>query len=332
MDSGGKSASFSSIPDWDWEPTDQESIDAIEAAFSLAESVSAKRRRPNHHPVRRSSGRRLPNWGNSPPPRAPAAGSPSSPIAKRINESTLFSDAAAARSSCPRNGNSSFVPSPCQFNMKARYPLMNFGGRIVYSRTFSEVEKAAKELWEMVQVKKQSMEQISLGLDIEWRPTFRRGEAPKKAAVMQICASTDHCYVMHIFHSGIPPILQSLLEDSTSIKVGVCIANDASKIMMDYNVGIKELEDLSDLANVKLGGFPKKWGLASLVETLTCKQLAKPGKIRMGNWETNVLSKEQLRYAATDAFASWYLYQVLRSFPDAAETQGVDEKVNSAQS
>eukprot|EP00268_Persea_americana_P065897 TRINITY_DN8873_c0_g1_i7.p1 TRINITY_DN8873_c0_g1~~TRINITY_DN8873_c0_g1_i7.p1 ORF type:complete len:279 (+),score=53.78 TRINITY_DN8873_c0_g1_i7:124-960(+) len=278
MDSGGKSASFSSIPDWDWEPTDQESIDAIEAAFSLAESVSAKRRRPNHHPVRRSSGRRLPNWGNSPPPRAPAAGSPSSPIAKRINESTLFSDAAAARSSCPRNGNSSFVPSPCQFNMKARYPLMNFGGRIVYSRTFSEVEKAAKELWEMVQVKKQSMEQISLGLDIEWRPTFRRGEAPKKAAVMQICASTDHCYVMHIFHSGIPPILQSLLEDSTSIK------------------------------------------------------LAKPGKIRMGNWETNVLSKEQLRYAATDAFASWYLYQVLRSFPDAAETQGVDEKVNSAQS
>lgn len=54
---------------------------------------------------------------------------------------------------------------------------MNFGGRIVYSRTFSEVEKAAKELWEMVQVKKQNMEQISLGLDIEWRPTFRRGSS-----------------------------------------------------------------------------------------------------------------------------------------------------------
>lgn len=39
---------------------------------------------------------------------------------------------------------------------------------------------------------------------------------------MQICASTDHCYVMHIIHSGIPPILQSLLEDSTSIKVAYC--------------------------------------------------------------------------------------------------------------
>jgi len=39
-------------------------------------------------------------------------------------------------------------------------------------------------------------------------------------------------------------------------------------------------------------------------------QLKKPNKIRLGNWESPVLSKEQLEYAATDAFASWYLYQV----------------------
>lgn len=42
-------------------------------------------------------------------------------------------------------------------------------------------------------------------------------------------------------------------------------------------------------------------------------QLKKPSKIRMGNWETPILSKEQLEYAATDAFASWFLYQVLRN-------------------
>ena len=32
----------------------------------------------------------------------------------------------------------------------------------------------------------------------------------------------------------------------------------------------------------------------------------------MGNWEADVLSKEQLQYAATDAFASWLLYQVIK--------------------
>lgn len=39
-------------------------------------------------------------------------------------------------------------------------------------------------------------------------------------------------------------------------------------------------------------------------------QLPKPGKIRLGNWEADSLSIEQLQYAATDAFTSWYLYQV----------------------
>jgi werner syndrome-like exonuclease len=39
-------------------------------------------------------------------------------------------------------------------------------------------------------------------------------------------------------------------------------------------------------------------------------QLEKPSKIRMGNWETDILRKEQLQYAATDAFASWFLYEV----------------------
>ena len=44
-------------------------------------------------------------------------------------------------------------------------------------------------------------------------------------------------------------------------------------------------------------------------------QLPKPKKIRLGNWEAKVLSKDQLHYAATDAFASWYLYEVVLSIP-----------------
>lgn len=42
-------------------------------------------------------------------------------------------------------------------------------------------------------------------------------------------------------------------------------------------------------------------------------QLPKPRKIRLGNWEAAFLSKEQLKYAATDAFASWHVYQVTMS-------------------
>ena len=45
------------------------------------------------------------------------------------------------------------------------------------------------------------------------------GVSPGKAAVMQICGETDHCHVLHIFHSGIPQSLRFLLEDPTLLKV-----------------------------------------------------------------------------------------------------------------
>ncbi|KAK8448383.1 hypothetical protein SEVIR_7G039000v4 [Setaria viridis] len=49
---------------------------------------------------------------------------------------------------------------------------------------------------------------------------------------------------------------------------------------------------------------------------ITCKELPKPSNIRMGNWEADVLTKQQLQYAATDAYISWYLYEALQSLPD----------------
>ncbi|KAL6569503.1 hypothetical protein OROMI_014017 [Orobanche minor] len=226
------------------------------------------------------------------------------------------------------------------------YQEMKFGGRIVYSRTAEEVEKAAVELLQFIEAKKRKEGECILGLDIEWRPTFRRGVAPGKAAVMQICGDNNSCHVMHIIHSGIPKNLQLLLEDPTSVKVGIGIAGDMTKVFKDHDVSINSLGDLSSLANLKLGGIRKAWSMASLTEQLMCRQeapfellitqvngagriwnftqgeniednLPKPKRIRLGNWEVKVLSQEQLKYAATDAYASWYLYQALKSLPDA---------------
>ncbi|KAK3187972.1 hypothetical protein Dsin_027533 [Dipteronia sinensis] len=207
-----------------------------------------------------------------------------------------------------------FSLSPCQANTKMKFPAMRFGGQILYSRTSMEVEKAAAELLQILEAKKGETCQVPIGLDIEWKPTFKSG-ALRKTALMQICVDANQCHVMHIIHSGIPPSLQLLLEDTALIKVGVGIGNDAVKVFKDYNVSIKAVEDLSYLAKQKLNGISQKWGLASLTETLVCKELQKPNKIRLGNWEANVLSKDQLQYAATDAFASWHLYQVINNNP-----------------
>ncbi|KAJ0092066.1 hypothetical protein Patl1_26076 [Pistacia atlantica] len=195
-------------------------------------------------------------------------------------------------------------------------PFFTFIFTFTLSRTSVEVEKAAVELLQVLEAKKKETGQVAIGFDIEWRPSFRRGVLPGKAAVMQICGDTGHCYVMHIIHSGIPPSLKFLLEDSSLLKVGVGIVNDAAKVSKDYNVCVKGVEDLRCRANQKLGGSSQKWSLASLTETLVCKELPKPNKIRLGNWEADVLTKEKIQYAGTDAFASWHLYQVLESLPD----------------
>ncbi|CAN1334267.1 3'-5' exonuclease [Linum perenne] len=143
-----------------------------------------------------------------------------------------------------------------------------------------------------------------------------QGALPSKAAVMQLCADVGQCYVMHIIHSGITPSLRLLLQDYTVIKVGVGIGNDSTKVFKDYNVSVQAVEDLSYLANQKLGGQPKNWSLKALAETLVSKELPKPKKVRLGNWEVKFLTKQQIQYAATDAFASWQLYQVLKELAD----------------
>ncbi|PKI62777.1 hypothetical protein CRG98_016836 [Punica granatum] len=310
------------IPGWD-EPLTEEELEAIDASVEAASAGRA----PNHKKRR--------------PPEAEDS---------RIE---------TPRRRLPRSSSL----SPCQVNEVMRYPSMAFGGRILYSRTTVEVEKSAAELLKKINALKRLTDQVTIGFDIEWRPTFRRGAPLRKAAVMQICCNTDDCYVMHIVHSNIPQSLKLILEDRAVIKVGVGIVNDAVKVQKDYNVSVQACEDLSWLANEKLHHDQRNWSLAHLTEILVSKQLfsliplgysillvyenliylelscktwdmlPKPRNIRLGNWEALFLSREQLHYAATDAFASWHLYKVLKSLPDLETNNSeIDNKKEAATS
>ncbi|KAH0463113.1 hypothetical protein IEQ34_007695 [Dendrobium chrysotoxum] len=306
MVGSGDEESLSMKLDSEWNEEAEEELRAIESAYAVA------KRKNSDFDLEESSSqrRRLPGWANA-----------ASPYGRTTHDlcdgnGHHISKIDGSPFPCPKNGFCTFCPTPCQANLTPRHPVFTFGGRTVYSKTSAEVEQTTKEILDKIEQLKHDANEISLGFDLEWRPIFSKGTAPRKTAVLQICMDSSDCYVMHIIHSGMPPILKSLLEDSSSFKVGIGIANDATKISRDYNVCLTSLVDLSRYANFKLGGAPKNWGLCSLIEMLTCKQLLKSNKIRMGDWEASELSKDQLHYAATDAFASWYLYQILKTFPD----------------
>ncbi|KAI3511578.1 hypothetical protein L1887_18733 [Cichorium endivia] len=305
-----QSSTVSVCSDWDLDFTDEE-LQSIEAAFEAA--ASSSKSVADCDGDRRRTRRRLPDsLFNSTTKRSTLSSDNSPSECNLIGASSSFS-----LLPCPRNRFSSPCNSSYPANTKMRYPAMAFKGHIVYSRTLPEVEKAADELLKFIETKKKDGGHPAIGFDIEWRPSFKKGVKPGKTAVLQICADSTRCHVFHIIHSGFPENLKSLLGDSNSMKVGVGIAGDARKVFNDHNVCVDGLKDLSYLANQKLGGQPKLWGLSSLTETLACKQVLKPSKIRLGNWEANPLSKEQLNYAATDAFVSWHLFEVLNRLPDA---------------
>lgn len=69
-------------------------------------------------------------------------------------------------------------------NNRAKYQAMKFGGRIDYCRTANEVERGSMELLDKIKGKN-GLGQVSLGFDIEWRPSFRRG----------LFARTIHCFM-----------------------------------------------------------------------------------------------------------------------------------------
>ncbi|KAG6431461.1 hypothetical protein SASPL_109540 [Salvia splendens] len=232
--------------DWDYPLTDED-LRAIDAVIS-----SVKRHRLD----------------DDAPARSP-------PNLRRRLPSSLFASQQQQRGLNIPNSPLSSCSSRCYGRIRSpvsHFQEIRFGGRIVYSRTTKEVERSAQELLDFVEAKKKDGGQCYLGLDLEWRPSFRRGVSPGKVAVMQICGDNSCCHVLHLIHSGIPTNLQSLLEDDTSLKVGAGIANDARKLWKDYDVSINTFQDLSDRANQKLGDR-KKWGLSSLTEMLLCKQV-----------------------------------------------------------
>ncbi|KAJ7456651.1 ribonuclease H-like domain-containing protein [Mycena latifolia] len=154
----------------------------------------------------------------------------------------------------------------------------------------------------------------SCGIDIEWKPNFRKGEVENPVALLQL-ANVDTILLLHLCHmSRFPKKLQTVLEDPNIVKAGVGIQGDAKKIYKDCSVNIRNCVDLSLLAksvdNARWKGkYNDPIGLARLIAAYENRLLSK-GKITRSNWE-NYLDLEQQEYASNDGHAGYALYMKL---------------------
>ncbi|XP_062902863.1 bifunctional 3'-5' exonuclease/ATP-dependent helicase WRN isoform X2 [Mobula hypostoma] len=190
--------------------------------------------------------------------------------------------------------------------LEDKLPFLKFPGSIIYSYEGSDCSFLSENLRYSVS------SESAIGFDIEWPPTYVKGKV-RKVALVQLCASESKCYLFHISSmSGFPSGLKRLLEDEAIKKVGVGIHGDYWKLMKDYDITMKGLVELSELANKKLT-CAETWSLNGLVKHLCGKQLWKDTAVRCSNWDTFPLNNQQQQYAAVDAYAGLLIYQKLSS-------------------
>jgi len=143
-----------------------------------------------------------------------------------------------------------------------------------------------------------------LGFDTETRPSFKRGRY-HKVALLQL-ATQDKVFLFRLNKVNIPGFVTGMLENPAITKVGVALRDDLNgliKIMPFKPDGFVDLQQF-----VKQFGIEDN-GLKKLVGNILGFRISK--RFQTSNWEQEILSPEQLGYAATDAWVCLKIYKTL---------------------
>ena len=188
-------------------------------------------------------------------------------------------------------------------------PRALFEGRIEVVLSESEAAKAVDFL----------LSQPIIGLDTETRPSFRKG-VKYYVSLLQV-STRDICFLFRLKHTGMCPPITRLLEDKTVPKIGLSLHDD--------------LHQLHEVAQFEPGHFVelqhkvKAFGvgdlsLQKLFANFFGERISK-GQ-RLTNWEADILSESQKRYAATDAWACVLLYEEMERLLQTGDFEVVGDE------
>ena len=157
-----------------------------------------------------------------------------------------------------------------------------------------------------------------VGVDTETRPSFRKGEV-HKVALLQI-STEDTCFLFRLNRIGMPESLQEFLAGDV-LKIGLSLKDDFMMLRRRKDVHAEEGNWIELQDYVGRFGIEDR-SLQKIYANLFGLKISK--NQRLSNWEADSLTEAQMRYAATDAWASVQIYNCLEEM----ERTGDYEVVN----
>ena len=154
-------------------------------------------------------------------------------------------------------------------------------------------------------VAEQLMSYPALGFDTETRPSFTKGKV-NRLALIQLATATD-AYLFRMCKMSLPKTLIKLLAEPNILKIGAAIKNDFALLRRLTKVepnGFVDLQDMMRNYHIKELGLAKIAGIVLGIRISKSQQLS--------NWENSTLTPAQQRYAATDAWVCYLIYEKLK--------------------
>jgi len=145
-----------------------------------------------------------------------------------------------------------------------------------------------------------------LGFDTETRPSFKKGKV-YPTALIQI-SSLEQAWILRVSRIGYPGKLLELLSEEIPLKIGLGLQDDLRRLRADFQFESKGFLDLQQY--VQAFRIDEK-GLKKISGIVLNRRISKSQQV--SNWDADVLSEAQLRYAATDAWICLMIYNSLRA-------------------
>ena len=153
-----------------------------------------------------------------------------------------------------------------------------------------------------------------IGFDTEQKPIFKKGVPPSKIAIIQI-SDNKNTYVIQVQQIKDISSLLGILVNENITKVGIGLNGDYSALYNEFKININACIDFGSLFKQKMS-FSNEIGAKRGVMLFLNQNLQKSKKISRSNWENEILTDSQIKYASEDASCVYDMFcQMLKDYP-----------------